>query len=186
MSAADRVIRTRDGRIRIVPTHLAAGLISTRRAKPARRRVEVTARVSDVEKKSEPVKSSSRRPVVTAKAPKPIRDPDTDPVDVVDLSDTIESDHVEDTGMDSTDSVDVLDEVTPLPSAPSTRAAKSVWIEYAEAIGVDVTDGMTKAAIQSAARDRLPQPAPTGGRLATPEDEPVVQAVHHDPDTDLV
>jgi len=70
-------------------------------------------------------------------------------------------------------------EAVPLPPEPKPSALRGVWAEYADSLGVEVTSTMTKREIQQAAEEaaqslsNLPQPALTGGRLETPEDEPV-------------
>ena len=78
-----------------------------------------------------------------------------------------------------------------VPEVPKSYASKATWADYARQLGATITDDMTKAEIQAAARDiaddpaRLPQPAPEGGRLETPEDEPVAEEVTHaDPGQD--
>lgn len=66
-----------------------------------------------------------------------------------------------------------------LPPEPRVTARRAEWADYADSLGVEVTSAMTKREIQQAALDaatslaNLPQPALTGGRLETPEDEPV-------------
>lgn len=65
-----------------------------------------------------------------------------------------------------------------LPAEPKATARRAEWAAYAHSLGVEVTSAMTKNQIRDAAQDaaqsldRLPQPARTGGRLETPEDEP--------------
>lgn len=66
-----------------------------------------------------------------------------------------------------------------LPPEPRVTARRAEWADYADSLGVEVTSAMTKREIQQAAEEaatslaNLPQPARTGGRLETPEDEPV-------------
>lgn len=80
-------------------------------------------------------------------------------------------------------------DAVPLPPEPKPSALRGVWAEYADSLGVEVTSTMTKREIQQAAEEaaqsltNLPQPARTGGRLETPEDEPATKTVADDPDT---
>ncbi len=68
-----------------------------------------------------------------------------------------------------------------LPQEPRQTALRSVWVDYARSLGVEVTSEMTKNQIRDAAADaaqslaKLPQPALPGGRLETPEDEPATE-----------
>lgn len=68
---------------------------------------------------------------------------------------------------------------TELPPEPKPSARRGEWADYADSLGVEVTSAMTKREIQTAAQEaaqslsNLPQPALPGGRLDTPEDEPV-------------
>jgi hypothetical protein len=73
-------------------------------------------------------------------------------------------------------------DIEPPLSEPRGNASRVVWADYAESLGVTVTDDMTRNVIRDAAREaatstvRLPQPAREGGRLDTPEDEPVTES----------
>jgi hypothetical protein len=75
-----------------------------------------------------------------------------------------------------------------LPPEPKATARRGEWAEYADSLGVEVTSAMTKREIQQAAQEaatslaNLPQPALTGGRLETPEDEPATETVADDQD----
>lgn len=66
-------------------------------------------------------------------------------------------------------------------SEPRGNASRAMWAHYAESLGVVVTDDMSRNEVRDVARaaaqsvDRLPQPAHEGGRLDTPEDEPVAE-----------
>jgi hypothetical protein len=69
-----------------------------------------------------------------------------------------------------------------LPPEPRGNAARKEWAAYAsEHLGIEVTDAMNRNQIRDAAQEqlqslaRLPQPALPGGRLETPEDEPVTE-----------
>lgn len=71
--------------------------------------------------------------------------------------------------------------ISDMPTEPRGNASRQEWADYASDLGVIVTDGMTRNKIRDAAQDaaqslaRLPQPALPGGRLETPEDEPVTE-----------
>lgn len=75
-----------------------------------------------------------------------------------------------------------------LPPEPKPTARRGEWADYADSLGVEVTSAMTKREIQQAAAEaatslsNLPQPALTGGRLETPEDEPATETVADDQD----
>jgi hypothetical protein len=75
-----------------------------------------------------------------------------------------------------------------LPAEPRGNASRQEWAEYAVSLGVEVTDGMSRNRIRDAAQDvaqtldRLPQPALSGGRLETPEDEPAAERLADDED----
>lgn len=159
MSAADRtVVRTRDGQYRVMSRREAAGMISMGRAKlaPAPRRSP--ARTVSV--KREPVTVvTHERPSLAFRAERgPVHYP---------IMDTVQTDP---------------EPVAFIPEMPKVYASKATWADYARHLGATITDDMTKAEIQAAARDiaddpaRLPQPAREGGRLETPEDEPVPEA----------
>jgi hypothetical protein len=73
-------------------------------------------------------------------------------------------------------------EAVELPDPPRGNAARQEWAAYAsEYLGIEVTDAMNRNQIRDAAQEqlqsvaRLPQPALPGGRLETPEDEPVTE-----------
>lgn len=163
MSAADRtVVRTRDGQYRVMSRRAAAGMISMGRAKlaPPRRSparaVTVKREPVTVVRYDRPHLGFDPSPVIYH----PQTEPDPEPVSFV-------------------------------PEVPKSYASKATWADYARHLGATLTDDMTKAEIQAAARDiaddpaRLPQPAPEGGRLETPEDEPVTEEVTHaDPGQD--
>lgn len=79
-------------------------------------------------------------------------------------------------------------DAVPLPPEPKPSARRGEWADYADSLGVEVTSAMTKREIQTAAEEaaqsltNLPQPALTGGRLETPEDEPAAETVADDQD----
>lgn len=79
-------------------------------------------------------------------------------------------------------------EAVPLPPEPKPSARRGEWADYADSLGVEVTSAMTKRELQQAAQEaatslaNLPQPALTGGRLETPEDEPATETVADDQD----
>lgn len=88
---------------------------------------------------------------------------------------------------DTADDVPTV-EAVPLPAEPKPSARRGEWADYADSLGVEVTSSMTKREIQHAAQEaatslaNLPQPALTGGRLETPEDEPATETVADDQD----
>lgn len=81
----------------------------------------------------------------------------------------------------------------PAVERPKGNAGRESWAQYAQVHGVEVTDEMGRNEIRDAVvakleTDRMSQPAFTddsveGGRLATPEDEPVTESLvtHADP-----
>lgn len=82
-------------------------------------------------------------------------------------------------------------EAVELPPLPRGNAGRADWAEYAQTVlGLIVTSDQTRNDIRDAAQHahaaalaRMPQPAVTGGRLDTPEDEPATETVADDPDT---
>lgn len=186
MSAADRMpIRTPNG-VRSVPRRLALGLISAGRAKPTARRPDEPASSAGVASRGVNRATSTHEPVtpelaqtVAAHAQHidtqfredgstAIEVTITDPEGVRAVADLID---LPDQGAAS----ERLDE-------PRGNASRLTWEQYAVSVGVVVTDDMTRNQIRDAARKaaqsdaRLPQPAHEGGRLETPEDEPVTES----------
>lgn len=181
MSAADRmVIRKRNGEIRSMPRQQALGLIAAGRA--------------EAEKRSRPAEPITARSVE-------VRDlatgePASVEIDGIDQSATFTPMRTVEIEITTTPETAALlaglhpvsvttdedvptVEAVPLPPEPKPSALRGVWAEYADSLGVEVTSTMTKREIQQAAEEaaqslsNLPQPALTGGRLETPEDEPV-------------
>lgn len=82
-------------------------------------------------------------------------------------------------------------EAVELPPLPRGNAGRAEWAAYAqEHLHMVVTSDQTRNEIRddalhvhAAALARMPQPAVTGGRLDTPEDEPATETVADDPDT---
>lgn len=152
MSAADRmVVRTRDGAYKSVPRRTGLGMISRGHAQVA---PDGDAPAPTIEAPDEPHNDEYQAAAVTepdAATPNP-------------------------TGTSEQDEP-ALD----LPAEPRGNASRQEWAEYAVSLGVEVTDGMSRNRIRDAAQDvaqtldRLPQPALSGGRLDTPEDEPVTE-----------
>lgn len=161
MSAADRmVVRTGDGSYRSVPRRVALGMIARGRGTAAG---------------VEPVEPHDDEHNIPQVAPLPVDgDPAAPGLEYV--SDDVDED---------APTVDAIE----LPAEPKPSARRGDWADYADSLGVEVTSSMTKTEIQAAAQDaaeslaRLPQPAPTGGRLDMPEDEPAAETVADDPDT---
>lgn len=158
MSAADRmVVRTLDGSYRSVPRRQGLGMIAAGRAQHA-------------------PASAAPAPVYAVEPPEVHADEYQEPVTL-------------DTPAVTQDDDDVTEEpvnVTPepyseAPPEPRGNASRQEWAAYADSLGVEVSDDMSRNKIRDAAQDaaqsldRLPQPALPGGRLETPEDEPVTE-----------
>lgn len=175
MSAADRmVIRTRDGSIRVVPRRAALGMIAGRRATAESKPAPKPASAVKTPAAARPVKAPKITPV-TRKSPEVAPEPTT-PVSVTPVEPEADVTALPITAPPA----DV-----PVVQLPKGNAARKTWAAFATEHGVTVTDGMTRNMIRDAVvakidSDRLPQPAfadrsVTGGRLATPEDEPVTE-----------
>ena len=158
MSAADRmVVRTLDGSYRSVPRRQGLGMIAAGRAQHAPATFEVGDEItttSSVEERYYP-EPPAGTPLTTEELAR------------------VEA---HDAGPEPTEMPAVE-----LPPEPRGNASRAEWATYAESMGVEVTDGMSRNRIRDAAQDvaqtldRLPQPALLGGRLDTPEDEPVTE-----------
>ena len=163
MSAADRmVVRTLDGAYRSVPRRQGLGMIAAGRAQHAPATFEVGDEItttSYVEEQMTPAPDSEPEHV------------DVEPLKTVDIEITTTQEMAELIGLTPS-------EPTPEPRGNASRAE---WAVYARRIGVEVSGEMTRNQIRDAAQDaaqslaRLPQPALPGGRLETPEDEPVTE-----------
>lgn len=188
MSAADRmVVRTRSGEIRSIPRRQALALIAAGRAEAERR-----SRPAEPIRQPDPGIITGTPETITTKMDEPTGAPRAVPRELV------EEDHPElgpalaaltltsaSTApglqyVSGTEDADVPTvEAVPLPLEPKPSARRGEWAEYADSLGIEVTSVMTKRDIQQAAEEaaqslsNLPQPALTGGRLETPEDEPV-------------
>jgi hypothetical protein len=189
MSAADRmVVRTRSGAYRSLPRRTALGLLAAGRVtlEPA----PVTPQAAPVTPEPEPV-----TPSTAVVPPNPydleIFGPTADELDADDSASS--ADDVGDGSWSAERGPIVYDVPEPtareLPPEPKPTARRADWAAYADSLGVEVTSAMTKREIQQAAEEaatslaNLPQPARTGGRLETPEDEPATETVADDPDT---
>lgn len=190
MSAADRMaVRMPGGEIRSVPRRVGLAMIAQSRATHERAGEPASARK---------VRKSTPRPVaaqsaahgavtvVTAESPALMQTAGTG---YVDLSDVDVDESVEVPGFDEDPTALPIE--APAVEQPKGNAGRAAWAEYASIVGVDVTDEMGRNEIRDAVvakleSDRMSQPAFSefeGGRLATPEDEPVTESAvtHADP-----
>lgn len=179
MSAADRmVVRTRDGAYRSVPRRTGLGMISRGQAEAATTPAPPVAADVDPlgphgdeyqEKRDQLLPDMGAALDVPDEEVTDTELPDGEPEDYDDWPDDPEP-------------------AAQLPAEPRGNASRAEWAEYAISLGVDVTDGMSRNKIRDAAQDaaqsldRLPQPALTGGRLETPEDEPAAERLADDED----
>lgn len=171
MSAADRmVVRTRGGSYRSVPRRQGLAMIAVGRATADD---GAQAAVQDVEAPGVPPEPQD--------APTGQQDPQTGVIDLSDpVHDTASLEYVGLFEEELPDGVPTVEAVE-LPPLPRGNAGRADWAEYAQThLGLVVTSDQTRNDIRDAAQDahaaalaRLPQPAVTGGRLDTPEDEPV-------------
>jgi hypothetical protein len=196
MTAVDRermVVRTRTGEYRSLPRRVALGLIATGRAKPPKPEIEQAARqavmrlAAALDVPTEVITSDDVVNHWTAGEPLPVTAAMLGPAihddtgDITAPGDPLPEVEDEPTRMNLTPPA----MVDPPLSEPRGNASRVVWAQYAESRGVAVTDDMTRNEIRGAvweavlSADRLPQPAPTGGRLETPEDEPAPEGVPH-------
>lgn len=201
MSAADRmVVRTRDGSYRSVPRRVGLGMIARNFATAAPAapletiEVEITtdpdtARLLGL--RSDPAPAVvitpqqavelGLRPAPAVEQPEPIVIGGT-PEQVEAIKEAL-APVLEPVGPDEALPDGDIPTVyaVPLPEEPKQTALRSVWVDYARSLGVEVTSEMTKNQIRDAAADaaqslaNLPQPALPGGRLETPEDEPATE-----------
>lgn len=192
MSAADRmVVRTRDGSYRSFPRRTALGLISRGQATAAAAAVPQAAPPAEVDPLGPHGDEYVIHTEIGAHAEVVLTD---EPIEV-DLY------RFEGTEVFQPDTPDEPLEgqidlsryvpttyVAELPPEPRGNASRADWAAYAASLGVEVSDGMTRNQIRDAAQDvaqsldRLPQPALTGGRLETPEDEPAAERLADDED----
>lgn len=205
MSAADRmVVRTRDGSYRSFPRRTALGLISRGQATAAAAAVPQAAPPAEVdplgphgdeyqEKRDQLLTDMAAALNVPVEVLTPIEDgvnhwsaaddsaemaaalgiSALPPLTTVDVEIT--------TTLETAELLGARDIRVARPAEPRGNASRQEWAEYAVSLGVEVTDGMSRNRIRDAAQDvaqtlaRLPQPALPGGRLETPEDEPVTE-----------
>lgn len=200
MSAADRMaVRMPDGEIRSVARRVGLAMIAQSRATHERAGQPVkAAKVRKPTGRPNVAQSGARGPVtvVTADAPQLERvDVDVTPVRVV--IESVAPDGTAKTLIDADSGPMLGAAVTDLPieapavEQPKGNAGRAAWAEYASVVGVPVTDEMGRNEIRDAVvakmeSDRMSQPAFSefeGGRLATPEDEPVTESAvtHADP-----
>jgi hypothetical protein len=212
MSAVDRMaVRTRSGEYRSLPRRQALALIAAGRAeadKGSRLAAPPLPETREAARAPQAPAAGIRAPRVptTPETPRTAPQRAQTPSQIVDaathgtLPDVVDvEDHypaTEDAGLEFLE--ELPDDVDPgdvptvyaveLPPEPKATARRAEWATYADSLGVEVTSAMTKNQIRDAAQDaaqsldRLPQPARTGGRLETPEDEPATERVADDED----
>jgi hypothetical protein len=190
MSAADwMVIRTRDG-YRSVPRRVGLGMISRGAGQAATAGVPAVSSAPADAAGVDPLGPHGDEYQTLGPAPTAVIVDEPWPVDapaVEDLDDD-EDDPLDSTADATFKAVRGPVEFHPealavgLPPEPRGNAARKEWAAYAsEHLGIEVTDAMNRNQIRDAAQEqlqslaRLPQPALTGGRLETPEDEPVTE-----------
>lgn len=167
MSAADRmVVRTLDGSYRSVPRRQGLGMIAAGRAQAAHSSA-ATGYTATVDTAGiDPLGPHGDEYQVPVTPQQLVVTPDVAPVAAPVHLVTPEP---------------MLEPADDLPAEPRGNASRQEWAAYAVSLGVEVTDDMTRNKIRDAAQDaaqslaRLPQPALPGGRLETPEDEPVTE-----------
>ncbi len=200
MSAVDRMaVRVRGGGVRSLPRRQALALIAANRAE-----AETGSRVAEPLRQPDPVVIIGTHEAIATKMDELTGSEGTEgvpctcpeaadhppillaPVDMedVEIAPAGELQYVSDTPDADVPTV----EAVPLPPEPKPSARRGEWADYADSLGVEVTSAMTKREIQTAAEEaaqsltNLPQPALTGGRLETPEDEPAAETVADDQD----
>ena len=173
MSAADwMVVRTRDGSYRSVPRRTGLGMISRGQASVAPANAApapVYAVEPDAPASVDPLGPHGDEYQAPVTLDAPAVTPDADGV--------------------TEEPVNVAPEpYSEAPPEPRGNASRQEWAAYAYSLGVEVSDDMSRNKIRDAAQDvaqsldRLPQPALTGGRLETPEDEPAAERLADDED----
>lgn len=194
MSAADRmVVRTRDGAYRSVPRRTGLGMISRGQAEAATTPAPPVAADVDPlgphgDEYQTPTAEQAHAQLAHAMGvpvevitPTALDNPYRHPLEGVDPVDLLPEFQAERGPVE-------FPITRELPAEPRGNASRAEWAEYAISLGVDVTDGMSRNKIRDAAQDaaqsldRLPQPALTGGRLETPEDEPAAERLADDED----
>jgi hypothetical protein len=181
MSAADRmVVRKRNGEVRSMPRRQALALIAAGRAeaeKRSRLAEPITARAVEVRNLATGEPASVEIDGIDQSATfTPM--PPTVEIEITTTPETAALLGLQPVSVLVDEDVPTV-EAVPLPPEPKPSARRGEWAEYADSLGVEVTSAMTKREIQQAAEEaaqslsNLPQPALTGGRLETPEDEPV-------------
>lgn len=183
MSAADRIaVRMPGGEIRSVPRRVGLGMIARNQAKAA------------PHQNVPPAGAKGRLPVETAAsgvqvvtAESPALAPQAAPLKHVEVEITTDPDTAKLLGVRESPTVNVVaDDVAALPivapevEAPKGNAGRAAWADYATVHGVSVSDEMGRNEIRDTVvakleSDRMSRPAFTGGRPATPEDEPVTE-----------
>jgi len=197
MSAADRMaVRMPDGEIRSVARRVGLAMIAQSRAtheRPGQPGKTTKARKSTGRPNVAQSATRAAVTVVTAEAPAP--DPEFHLLSQTprQIAETMRTGEMP--GGPAYSPVD--DDATALPieapavEQPKGNAGRAAWAQYAGVVGVPVDDEMGRNEIRDAVvakleSDRMSQPAFSefeGGRLATPEDEPVTESAvtHADP-----
>ena len=184
MSVADRmVVRTLSGAYRSLPRRQALGLIAAGRVTPEAAPVTPEPVSVTLEQAREQLAHAMGLPVEAITSTDPADDPyGTHAAQGESMMQALAADA-------EPDPIPADIPARELPPEPKSTARRAEWADYADSLGVQVTSTMTKTQIQVAAQEaaqslsNLPQPALTGGRLETPEDEPAAETVADDPDT---
>lgn len=175
MSAVDRMaVRMPGGEIRSVPRRVGLAMIANSRAKHAPRPTTGAVQVVTAESPA----------LAPQAAPLERVDVEVTPVRVV--IESVAPDGTAETVVDADSGPLVGAGVTELPieapavEQPKGNAGRASWADYAALHGVAVSDEMGRNEIRDAVvakleSDRMSRPAFTGGRPATPEDEPVTE-----------
>lgn len=198
MSAADRMaVRMPGGEVRSVPRRVGLAMIAQSRAtheRPGQAGSAPKARKSTGRPNVAQSAAHGAVTVVTADAPQLAPVDDDGPGMIKAVRGPVVYPKIEGA---KPDDVVVDEDPTSLPieapavEQPKGNAGRAAWAEYAGVVGVTVTDEMGRNEIRDAVvakleSDRMSQPAFSefeGGRLATPEDEPVTESAvtHADP-----
>lgn len=170
------VRRARDGRIVIVP--------KPSRVNAMRRRAIPTDKHPAGKK---PPQKDVTPPLAPVPTPEdmPVIEDDQYPGEPADISED-DSWPMGDTGYGDTPKPEDITEpeaepfpIQDLPELPRGNASKEAWVDFAMAANIAVDLNATRNDIRDYVLDRMSQPAPEGGRLARPEDEPVTHEGDH-------
>lgn len=172
MSAADRIIgRTSTGAVRVVTGTARVDALASRRASNTAASRNQSARARKI-----PAAPAGPTPAKAA----PITLHMMVPVEVeVDLEDDVPDAFTEVLHEPAPEVPDLADLL------PKRNGSRQAWAETAAQLGVPVEESMSRNDIVDAVEahlspDRMSQPAREGGRLASPEDEPVSEDVRNE------